>query len=113
MSVKRVFGRGDLTSIVRLLVVVAGAVVTLWVLAATGALDSNDAPAWVAAVGTVGLVIVAGAQRQACRVSQRFFVERVHQSIPELQRRSGPPAAPASSPGCRSNDAPRRFVRPC
>ena len=61
MSVKRVFGRGDLTSIVRLLVVVAGAVVTLWVLAAAGALDSNDSPAWVTAVGTVGLVIVAGA----------------------------------------------------
>ena len=61
MSMKRTFGRVDLTSIVSLLVIVAGVLGTLWVLAATGALDSDDAPAWVAAVGTLGLVIVAGA----------------------------------------------------
>ena len=61
MSGKRILKRLDWTSIESLLVIVAAVFGTLCILAATGVLDSDDAAAWVAAVFTGGILIVAGA----------------------------------------------------
>ena len=53
--------RLDLPSIVSLLVIVVAVFGALCILAAVGVLDSDDAAAWMAAVFTGGLLIVAGA----------------------------------------------------
>lgn len=59
MSRSRFWKRLDLTVIVLLVALVIAALVILWGLAATGALDSDNAAAWVTAVSTALLVIVA------------------------------------------------------
>lgn len=50
----------NLTSIVAVVVIVIAAAGTLCVLALADALDSGNAPAWVTAISTASLVIVAG-----------------------------------------------------
>ena len=70
--------RLDLTSIVSLHVIVVAVFGTLCILAAAGVLDSDDAAAWIAAVFTGGILIVAGAAlwpaanqvKQAARASE-------------------------------------------
>ena len=77
--------RGDMAAVVLPVFVVLGLLLgTLWLLRATGVLDSSNAAEWVTAVFTSGLVIVAlaalwPASRQA-RIASRAVEEAARAS---------------------------------